>query len=254
MTRFSNYHYYAMSTRDPENLDPNHPKYVGKQYVQQLFTSGRMAELAGSSLDPQSSCVLVRQSSDDWDCQTWHKSADQPGMLQLLQHAGFTNPDTGPGHVRYEKVLVMVNFKLQTSKLHNMLRRLIATTLLLGFTITAQAQTQPEVLRLWPGDAPEAKGSEAGDIPVIHLYRVDSKQPTAGVVICPGGGYGHLAMDHEGKQFAEWLTRWASLLRFVCIVIAAMEGTGAKGTVIQRHCSTHSAPFARSRPMRTSGI
>ena len=25
------------------------------------------------------------------------------------------------------------------------------------------------------------------------------------VVVCPGGGYGHLAMDHEGKQIANWL-------------------------------------------------
>src|SRR5205085_5120208 len=25
------------------------------------------------------------------------------------------------------------------------------------------------------------------------------------VVICPGGGYGFLAVDHEGKQVAEWL-------------------------------------------------
>ncbi|MFO0950813.1 MAG: alpha/beta hydrolase [Isosphaeraceae bacterium] len=25
------------------------------------------------------------------------------------------------------------------------------------------------------------------------------------MVVCPGGGYGHLAMDHEGKQVAEWL-------------------------------------------------
>ena len=27
----------------------------------------------------------------------------------------------------------------------------------------------------------------------------------AAVVICPGGGYGHLAMDHEGEQVARWL-------------------------------------------------
>ena len=24
-------------------------------------------------------------------------------------------------------------------------------------------------------------------------------------MVCPGGGYGGLAMDHEGKQIAEWL-------------------------------------------------
>lgn len=104
MTRFANYHYYAMSTRDPENLDSSHPKYVGKQYVQQLFTSGRMAELAGATLDPQSTHVfLCGNPAMIGIAKLGHKSADQPGMLQLLQHAGFTNESVGPGHVRYEK-------------------------------------------------------------------------------------------------------------------------------------------------------
>src|SRR5207253_1244348 len=26
------------------------------------------------------------------------------------------------------------------------------------------------------------------------------------VLVCPGGGYGGLAVDHEGKQIAKWLT------------------------------------------------
>ncbi len=110
-----------------------------------------------------------------------------------------------------------------------MLRRLIATTLVLSFTITAQAQSQPEVLRLWPGDAPEATASEPGDIPVIHLYRVESKQPTAGVVICPGGGYGGLAMDHEGKQFAEWFNQMG-VTAAVCVYRhRGNGGNGGKG-------------------------
>ncbi len=104
MSRFSNYHYHALSTRDPENLDPSHPHYVGKQYVQQLFTSGRMAELVGASLDPQTTHVfLCGNPAMIGIAKLGHKSADQPGMLQLLQQAGFTNPDAGPGHVRYEK-------------------------------------------------------------------------------------------------------------------------------------------------------
>ncbi len=66
------------------------------------------------------------------------------------------------------------------------------------------AEPAPEVLRLWAGDAPLAGGSEPIDIPSIHLYRAESKSRTAGVVILPGGGYGHLAMDHEGAQIAKW--------------------------------------------------
>jgi acetyl esterase/lipase len=37
------------------------------------------------------------------------------------------------------------------------------------------------------------------------------------VIVCPGGGYGHLAMDHEGHQVAEWLNSFgvtAFVLRY----------------------------------------
>jgi acetyl esterase/lipase len=40
------------------------------------------------------------------------------------------------------------------------------------------------------------------------VYLPNKKQATRrAVVICPGGGYSHLAMDHEGKQVAEWLNQ-----------------------------------------------
>ena len=59
---------------------------------------------------------------------------------------------------------------------------------------------------LWPGDAPGAQGKLPGDIPgvFVHLPAKD-KATGAAVVICPGGGYGNLAMDHEGTKVAKWL-------------------------------------------------
>lgn len=64
------------------------------------------------------------------------------------------------------------------------------------------AVPQREVL--WPKGTPEAKGSDpAKDIPAITIYSPEKGNGTA-VVICPGGGYGHLAMGHEGKEIAEW--------------------------------------------------
>ena len=33
------------TTREPINLDSHHPQYVGKQYLQELFTSGKLASL-----------------------------------------------------------------------------------------------------------------------------------------------------------------------------------------------------------------
>ncbi|MAR13168.1 MAG: 1,4-beta-xylanase [Blastopirellula sp.] len=63
-----------------------------------------------------------------------------------------------------------------------------------------------EVRRLWAGDAPQALGQEAKDQPRL-LIRVPPRAQANGtaIVICPGGGYGGLAMDHEGHQIAEWL-------------------------------------------------
>ncbi|MBA3313758.1 MAG: alpha/beta hydrolase [Planctomycetaceae bacterium] len=70
----------------------------------------------------------------------------------------------------------------------------------------AQGQERP-VIRLWDGPAPLAKGETEKDIPTLTIYR--PQEGTANgcaVVICPGGGYGGLASDHEGKQIGEWMT------------------------------------------------
>jgi acetyl esterase/lipase len=59
---------------------------------------------------------------------------------------------------------------------------------------------------LWPDGAPGALGSEPVDKPKITVYRAPaSKANGAAVLVCPGGGYGVVASDHEGKQVAEWL-------------------------------------------------
>ncbi len=69
------------------------------------------------------------------------------------------------------------------------------------------AQSEPKEMPLWPDKAPLANGTETKDIPTVIVsmpQESDSKAPRAALVICPGGGYGNLAMDHEGKQIAEW--------------------------------------------------
>lgn len=59
---------------------------------------------------------------------------------------------------------------------------------------------------LWPAGAPGAKGSGEHDIPALRAFPAMAGKATGqGVVVCPGGGYGGLAMDHEGLQIAEWL-------------------------------------------------
>jgi enterochelin esterase family protein len=59
---------------------------------------------------------------------------------------------------------------------------------------------------VWPNGAPGAKGNEEADKPTLtmHLPPAD-KANGAAVVVCPGGGYRALAVDHEGRQIANWL-------------------------------------------------
>jgi acetyl esterase/lipase len=73
----------------------------------------------------------------------------------------------------------------------------------------ATGEPESKVVRLWPGDAPEAQGKEesdkpTNDVPTLTIYPpAPGKNNGAALVICPGGGYGHLAA-HEGKPVAEW--------------------------------------------------
>lgn len=59
---------------------------------------------------------------------------------------------------------------------------------------------------LWKDKAPLAVGDSQFDKPQLTLFK--AKEPNgAAVVICPGGGYGFLATDHEGKQTAEYFNK-----------------------------------------------
>jgi len=61
-----------------------------------------------------------------------------------------------------------------------------------------------ETIRLWEGAAPGALGAADHDVPVVAWWPAQASQPTAALVICPGGAYGVLA-DHEGRDYARWL-------------------------------------------------
>ena len=83
--------------------------------------------------------------------------------------------------------------------------RIVAVLLFAAALVTAQEKQRPTEL-LWPGGAPGAVGTEDIDKPALTIYLPDpAKAVGTGVVICPGGSYMHLAMDHEGQQVAEWM-------------------------------------------------
>jgi acetyl esterase/lipase len=64
-----------------------------------------------------------------------------------------------------------------------------------------------QTVRLWPGNAPEAKGKLCDDIPTLTIMgprRGGENGPA--VVIFPGGSYAMLAADLEGREIADWFT------------------------------------------------
>ncbi|OYW24801.1 MAG: hypothetical protein B7Z55_01155 [Planctomycetales bacterium 12-60-4] len=81
-------------------------------------------------------------------------------------------------------------------------RRAVATLAVSLLTSFALAE---ETVLLWPDGAPGAVGDEDADKPWLWPYPAPQGQSSGtAVVVCPGGGYGGLAVDHEGAQVARW--------------------------------------------------
>ncbi len=89
----------------------------------------------------------------------------------------------------------------------------LAIALSLVFAAAASA-ADPKTELLWPKGAPGALGEEAKDKPTLIIY-LPEKPSGCGIVVCPGGGYGGLAMDHEGQQIARWLNE-NGIAAFIC--------------------------------------
>jgi len=86
------------------------------------------------------------------------------------------------------------------------LRFRLGFIILAAATLSAAAETPKETILLWPDGAPGAQGTADEDKPSLALYPATGVGKIAtGVIVCPGGGYAHLAMDHEGVQIAAWL-------------------------------------------------
>ena len=82
------------------------------------------------------------------------------------------------------------------------------TFVLIALSFTAGFVRAQETAPLWPaGKTPYALPvDEKTASPLLQLYPTKGGKGHTGaaVVICPGGGYGGLAKDHEGHQPAQW--------------------------------------------------
>ena len=95
------------------------------------------------------------------------------------------------------------------------MRKILFLSLL--FAATMLSAQSPVELPLWPDGAPntngltgeqeDLKGGRVANVthPSITVYR-PAKPNGMAVIMCPGGGYARLAMNHEGHDMATWFT------------------------------------------------
>ncbi|HYW80556.1 MAG TPA: alpha/beta hydrolase [Thermoguttaceae bacterium] len=89
------------------------------------------------------------------------------------------------------------------------LRLLLPLVIACGLLSTSPALADsPEKILLWPDGAPGAKGDTPNDKPTLTVCLPEKEKATGtAVVVCPGGGYGGLALGHEGVVIAEWFNQ-----------------------------------------------
>jgi acetyl esterase/lipase len=89
---------------------------------------------------------------------------------------------------------------------------------------------------LWPVEAPGAPRPPAGteivqndwrfsevEVPQYHVFHPENPNGMC-VVVLPGGGYGTLAGDHEGRKFGEWFAK-----RGITTVLVKYRVSGSDG-------------------------
>lgn len=87
------------------------------------------------------------------------------------------------------------------------MKMMLTMCLLISITEIAAAQTLTgKSFPLWPEGPPLSTGTGEGHTPSLTCYLPPAESATgAAIVVCPGGGYGNLALGHEGEDIGQWL-------------------------------------------------
>ena len=72
-------------------------------------------------------------------------------------------------------------------------------------TVTKPPAGYTKTVVLWPNGAPGALGTGDGDVPKMFVYPATGTGIHSAVIVMPGGGYTHLAIEKEGGAEARWL-------------------------------------------------
>lgn len=90
-------------------------------------------------------------------------------------------------------------------------------TFIFTLAVLAGSAKEPIEIQLWRDGAPQSNGITAPETksgsnisnvsnPTMFVYLAEKEKNTgAALLICPGGGYARLAINHEGHEIAKWL-------------------------------------------------
>jgi ferredoxin--NADP+ reductase len=107
--RFSNYRYVTLTTREPENINPAFPGFVGKRYLQDYFASGDFERDNNCRLNPDDWHVFLCGSPDMIGAA--HRAIEpaphlttQRGMVEILEQRGFhIDQPHSAGNIHFER-------------------------------------------------------------------------------------------------------------------------------------------------------
>jgi acetyl esterase/lipase len=86
------------------------------------------------------------------------------------------------------------------------IRTILLTIGIMTISATASAQKVFDI-DLWP-NGPKEKSVDREDTARVRVFLPEENRNTRrAVVICPGGGYSHLAMEHEGYDWAAFFNK-----------------------------------------------
>ena len=106
---YANYCHVALTTREPENVDPSHPRFVGKRYLQDVFSSTTIDQILGESLNPAHCHVFLCGNSTmvgvpHYDVCGQRIYPRPVGLVEILEGKGFrVDEPERPGNLHFEQ-------------------------------------------------------------------------------------------------------------------------------------------------------
>jgi acetyl esterase/lipase len=84
------------------------------------------------------------------------------------------------------------------------MKKIFFLLIMTAVSVVSQAQA---VIKVWPNGEPNDNGDK-DDKAELTIFLPDKKKATGrAIVMCPGGGYSHLAMQHEGTDWAPYFNQ-----------------------------------------------